>query len=349
VKARPLGTDPITEIHGVRMPSKLSSGKRRPMEEILAAKGLLDEKAGSEGNKPADDQGGLANETDIDSTAETVEVEISLIRPGKYQPRRIFDQEKLEELADSIAAAGQLTNPVTIRPVEDGLFELVTGERRWRAHQILGWATIKAHVRDLSDHAAQIIALTDNTDAEPLTAYEEARALQDLLDNKVATSNSDLARKTGRAKMTIGRQLSFFSLPKQVVAMLDVNPRLLSQRAAAELVPFCEAHPQVVIDAVEAIDAGKLEVSRAGAWVKNCIRLAERTTRSVTQRNRTVTFTNQSSGLTKAKISGKKIILECSASSDPSKVLEDLAVALGITLPNGSGDAADAAELNEVK
>ncbi len=344
MKSRPLGTDPIKAIHGVVAPKKLSSGMRRPMSEILEAQGLLGDDSAPESSSHSQGAQSDPLEGEVLLASETQEIPLDRIRPGKFQPRRIFDQDKLEELADSISAAGRLTNPVTVRPVEDGYYELITGERRWRAHKILGWVTIRAHVRELSDHAAQILALTDNTDAEPLTSYEEARALKDLLDNNVATSNNDLARKTGRAKATISRQMAFFLLPAQVIAMLDDNPRLVSQRTAVELAQYSEKHPQVVIEAVETVAAEKLDANRAGAWVKNRVRALDRTTRSADAHTKTITFGGKNRSVTRAKISGKKIILECASSSDPSQILAELAQALGIELPDNAADDLAGAE-----
>lgn len=348
MKSRPLGKDPQM-MHGVVLPDKLSSGKRRSMAEILEEQGLMS----------ADTEASATQQTAPVKSAETspakktadsldnrdgeaiVEISIDQIQPSRYQPRRIFDQDKLEELADSIRAAGGLTNPINVRPLGDGKYELITGERRWRAHRLLGWPAIAARVRTLSDAAAQILALTDNIDAEPLTAYEEARALRDLLEKNVAVSASDLARKTGRNRQTISRQMSFFSLPAVVIAKLDENPQLLSQRVATELAGYSEANAEEVVEAVEAIEMGRLEPTTAGAWIKSKIRAKSRGIAST--RPRVVTFAASKSGLTKARISGKKITLECSGNADPNQLITDLAEALGITITSGAAESSDEA------
>lgn len=347
MKSRPLGTDPKS-IMGVVVPDNLPSGKRRSMVELLKEQGLWDADSEEPGDKktppPVEStEGSPAKKTtdqlDNQDGEAILEISIDQIQPSRYQPRRIFDQDKLEELADSIREAGGLTNPINIRFLGDDRYELITGERRWRAHRLLGWSKIKARVRVLSDAAAQILALTDNIDAEPLTAYEEARALRDLLDNNIATSHSDLARKTGRNKVTIGRQMSFFSLPPVVIGKLDENPRLLSQRVATDLAAYSEADAEVVVEAVEAIEMGKLEPTAAGTWVKNKIRARSRGIANT--RPRVVTFAASKSGLTKARITGKKITLECSSNTDPGQVLAELAKALGITINDESTDKAD--------
>ena len=346
MKSRPLGKDPKS-IMGVVVPDNLPSGKRRSMVDLLKEQGLWDadsEEPGTQTAGPGERTDNPPNEKNVDSLDNQegeaiVEINIDQIQPSRYQPRRIFDQDKLEELADSIREAGGLTNPINIRSLGDGKYELITGERRWRAHRLLGWSKIKARVRVLSDAAAQILALTDNIDAEPLTAYEEARALRDLLENKIATSHSDLARKTGRNKATIGRQMSFFSLPAAVIAKLDENPQLLSQRVATELAGYSEANAEEVVEAVEAIEMGRLEPTAAGTWVKNKIRAKSRGIANT--RPRVVTFAASKSGLTKARISGKKITLECSGNADPNQLIADLAEALGITITSGAADSPD--------
>lgn len=346
MKSRPLGKDPQM-MHGVVLPDKLSSGKRRSMAEILEEQGLMDADTAAPASQQAA-PGDNADKSPAKKTADSpdsqdgeaiVEINIDQIQPSRYQPRRIFDQDKLDELADSIREAGGLTNPINIRPLGDGKYELITGERRWRAHRLLGWSTIAARVRTLSDAAAQILALTDNIDAEPLTAYEEARALRDLLDQNVVASASDLARKTGRNRQTISRQMSFFSLPAAVVAKLDEDPRLISQRMAVELAAYSEGNPEIVVEAVEAIEMGKLEPTAAGTWVKNKIRAKSRGIANT--RPRVVTFAASKAGLTKARISGKKITLECSGNADPNQLITDLAEALGITITSGAADSPD--------
>ena len=112
---------------------------------------------------------------------EVREIEIDLIRPGQEQPRTTFDQAKLEELAQSIKTTGVI-QPLLLRPV-GGLFELVAGERRWRAAQIAGLARVPAIVRDIPDDKLLELALIENIQRAELNPVEEANAYKRLIES----------------------------------------------------------------------------------------------------------------------------------------------------------------------
>src|SRR5213596_3418177 len=111
---------------------------------------------------------------------EILEIEIDLIRPGQQQPRTTFDQAKLEELAQSIRTTG-IIQPLLVRP-KGGLFELVAGERRWRAAQIAGLARIPAIIREIPDDRLLEFALVENIQRQELNPIEEANAYKRLID-----------------------------------------------------------------------------------------------------------------------------------------------------------------------
>ena len=108
-------------------------------------------------------------------------VPIDLIERGRFQPRTHFDAEALKSLSDSIRAQG-VVQPIVVRPLSKGRYELVAGERRWRAAQAAGLSEIPAVVRELADEAALAIALIENIQREELNPLEEARALRRLVD-----------------------------------------------------------------------------------------------------------------------------------------------------------------------
>ena len=142
------------------------------------------------------------------------EIEVDSISPNPRQPREVFDEDRLDELAASIKEVG-LLQPVVVRAVEDGRFELIMGERRWRASQIAGLDRIPAIVRSTQDDEMLREALIENLQREQLNALEEAAAYQQLLDDFGAT-HEVLAKKVGRSRSHISNTLRLLNLPPEV-------------------------------------------------------------------------------------------------------------------------------------
>jgi len=142
------------------------------------------------------------------------EIPISAISPNPRQPREVFDEERLEELAASIKEVG-LLQPVVVRPVEGDRYELVMGERRWRAAQLAGLERIPAIVRKTQDVEMLREALIENLQREQLTPLEEAAAYQQLLQEFGATHEA-LAKKVGRSRSHITNTLRLLNLPPNV-------------------------------------------------------------------------------------------------------------------------------------
>ena len=142
------------------------------------------------------------------------EVPVGAITPNPRQPRQVFDEEALEELAASIRAVG-LLQPVVVRKIMPGHYELVMGERRWRACELAGLSQIPAIVRETSDDDLLRDALIENLHREQLNALEEAAAYQQLLDDFSAT-HEELARKVGRSRPHISNTIRLLGLPAGV-------------------------------------------------------------------------------------------------------------------------------------
>ncbi|OOY41606.1 chromosome partitioning protein ParB, partial [Solemya velum gill symbiont] len=105
---------------------------------------------------------------------------VDLVQRGRYQPRRNFDKEKLQELADSISEQG-IVQPIVVRPIGEGKYEIIAGERRWRAAQLAGLSEVPVVVRDVDDKSAMAMALIENIQRDDLNPLEEADALQRLI------------------------------------------------------------------------------------------------------------------------------------------------------------------------
>ena len=143
---------------------------------------------------------------------------VDLIQRGKYQPRRDMDPTALEELAQSIKAQG-LMQPIVVRPIADGRFEIVAGERRWRATQQAGLDKIAALVRDIPDEAAIAMALIENIQREDLNPIEEAFALQ-RLQEEFQLTQQQVADAVGKSRVTVTNLLRLTALPDEIKTLL---------------------------------------------------------------------------------------------------------------------------------
>jgi ParB family chromosome partitioning protein len=146
---------------------------------------------------------------------------LDVIRPGRYQPRSVFDEDKLAELADSIRAQG-VVQPVVVRPVGDDEYELIAGERRWRAAQIAGIDDIPAVVRDVPDDVSVAMALIENIQREDLNPLEEATALRRLIDDFQMT-HQEAADAVGRSRAAVSNLLRLLELMQEVKDMIDMR------------------------------------------------------------------------------------------------------------------------------
>lgn len=145
------------------------------------------------------------------------DVPLSRVSPNPFQPRRGFDDEALSELETSIRENG-LLQPIVLRPAARG-FELVAGERRFRALQRLGWETAPAIVRELSDEQMLLLSLVENLQREELNAIEEAVAYQQLVDG-FGLTQAQVAKRVGRNRSTVANSLRLLTLPAEAREMV---------------------------------------------------------------------------------------------------------------------------------
>ncbi len=144
---------------------------------------------------------------------------VDLIQRGKYQPRRDMDPESLQELADSIKAQGVM-QPIVVRKVSDKKYEIIAGERRWRATQLAGLDEIPAVIRDVPDEAAIAMALIENIQREDLNPVEEAIALQ-RLQQEFELTQQEVAAAVGKSRSTVTNLLRLMTLQEEVRLMLE--------------------------------------------------------------------------------------------------------------------------------
>lgn len=178
----------------------------------------LDALLGTELTKQSSGEGG-SSATAVSDDGELKNVRLEKLQRGKYQPRIEFDEASLNELADSIKAQG-IMQPIVVRSISDGRFEIVAGERRWRASQIAGLDSIPALVREISDETAIAMALIENIQRENLNPMEEARALK-RLQTEFELSQQEVANAVGKSRPVIANLLRLLSLTSAAADLLE--------------------------------------------------------------------------------------------------------------------------------
>ena len=158
-------------------------------------------------------------ENAAEDNSNTVTLKISDIEPNRQQPRRDFDEKTLAELADSIAQHGVL-QPLLVRPVAGGGYQIVAGERRWRACRMAGISEVPAMIRDLSDCEVMELALIENLQREDLSPIEEARGYKTLIENYNFTQD-EISKSVGKSRPSITNVMRLLNLPENVIDMVN--------------------------------------------------------------------------------------------------------------------------------
>lgn len=190
------------------------------------------------------------------------DIPVDQIQPGRYQPRTIMDPERLEELAESIKTQG-LIQPVVVRPLaKEGQYELIAGERRWRATQLAGLKTIPAIVRQLEDQSTLALALIENIQREDLNPLEEAAAIKRLIDEFDLT-HAEAADAVGRSRAAVSNLLRLMELEPAIRELIE--KRQIDMGHARALLTL-EAKDQ--LRAAHEIVAKGLSVRQTEQWVR---------------------------------------------------------------------------------
>ena len=188
-------------------------GLGRGLDALLGGAGNSKPSAVKESTQPAVEPTPVATDGDLRT------LPVDLIQRGKYQPRRDMQPEALEELAESIKAQGVM-QPIVVRPVSADKYEIIAGERRWRATQLAGLESIPAVVRQVSDEAAIAMALIENIQREDLNAMEEALALS-RLQQEFELTHQEVAEAVGKSRTAVTNLLRLMTLREDVQRMLE--------------------------------------------------------------------------------------------------------------------------------
>jgi ParB family chromosome partitioning protein len=159
------------------------------------------------------------SDTSVATKNELETLPIEQLQPGKYQPRKDMSSEALEDLSNSIKAQG-IIQPIVVRPIGDNSYEIIAGERRWRAAQLAEIAVIPCLIKDVPDESAVAIALIENIQREDLNAMEEAIALERLL-TEFELTHQEVAQAIGKSRTTVTNLLRLNNLSEEVKTLLE--------------------------------------------------------------------------------------------------------------------------------
>lgn len=189
---------------------------------------------------------------DTASAGETVvELKISEVEPDRSQPRRDFDEVKLAELAGSIKEHGVIT-PIIVKKLDTGFYQIVAGERRWRASKIAEAKTIPAIVRDMTKEEFYQISMIENLQRQDLNPVEEAKGYKRLMDEFNFTQEA-ISKKLGKSRSSVANSLRILNLPKEIISLLE-NGRL--SLGHAKVLLSCDDEKQQLALAAKAAEEG---------------------------------------------------------------------------------------------
>lgn len=186
------------------------------------------------------------NEVQIKKTLRTSEIE-----PNRDQPRKVFSDEAITALADSIREHGML-QPILVRPISTGGYQIVAGERRWRAARMLGLDEVPVNIRELSDLETMQIAIIENLQRENLNPIEEAEGYNELIE-KFGMTQEKVAKMVGRSRSAVANAVRILSLPERVLKMVENGD--LSAGHARALLGF-DDEEMLIATAIKAADGG---------------------------------------------------------------------------------------------
>lgn len=201
----------------------------------------------------------LFGEDDLDEQSELMTLPITKVEPRKDQPREYFDEAALQELADSIAQYG-LIQPIVARRLPDGFYQIIAGERRWRASRMAGLAEIPVRVIEADDRTAAELALVENLQRENLNPIEEAKGYKTLIE-VYGLTQEETAKSVGRSRPAITNSMRLLSLSENVLRLVEDGK--LSAGHARALIPITDEKTQ--LDAANEVISKSLSVRKTEA------------------------------------------------------------------------------------
>lgn len=256
----PLSERVIQETEGaVQMPAESPVEPMLPTSISVASKD-------AEGSDTQPDNVAFEGHASGEST--DYQVDISLLYPGRFQPRFSISQEGIDDLASDIDRIGKLLNPVSVRPDDCGRYEIIAGERRWRACTLLGWQKIPVTLIGNDEKMAIMASLSENIQRQDLSEMEIGFYLKRMLDEGIAPTKRELAVKVGIDRRSLYKYLAFTELPSPLQQIVRQGPTLFAASAAETMVDLCRnGYADRVHQAAHLILQGKLNTNTMRAWV----------------------------------------------------------------------------------
>ena len=201
-----------------------------------------------------------------ESDGELITLPIMKVEPRDDQPRSVFDDEKLQELADSIAQYGVI-QPITVRKRENGYYQIIAGERRWRASRLAGLVEVPVRVVMADDRRVAELALVENLQREDLNPVEEAKGYKSLIE-EYGLTQEEAAKSVGKSRPAVANSMRLLGLSPEVLAMLERGE--LSAGHARPLLQLTDAQSQ--LDAAKTVVSGGLSVRKTEQLVARLIK-----------------------------------------------------------------------------
>ncbi len=261
----------------------------------------------------------------VNSTAkeEIVELKLSELRPNPYQPRKKFDEDKLKELSESIKEHG-VFQPIIVKKSIKG-YEIIAGERRFRASKLAGKETIPAIIRDFSDEMMMEIALLENLQRENLNAIEEAVAYKKLLDSLKITQE-ELSKKLGKSRSYITNMLGLLELPSSVKQMIQEDKISMSHARALSKIKNPEDIESLANKIInEGLNVRDIENITKNDSIEKKHKIT--TTRQTSEYKELESIMSDKLG-TKVKIKNRKLEINFTNDNDLNRILEIINIKL---------------------
>lgn len=209
--------------------------------------------------------GALFTEPVIQESEEKTTLPIQKLEPNRQQPRQDFDEVALQELADSISEHGVI-QPIAVRPLGNGYYQIIAGERRWRASRLAGLTEVPVNILDVTEQEAAQLTLIENLQREDLNPMEEARGYEALI-NQYGLSQEEAAKSVSKSRPAVANALRLLKLPKSIVSLIEDGS--LSAGHARALIPLEQEELQK--EAASKIMEGQLSVRQTEALVKRML------------------------------------------------------------------------------
>lgn len=242
--------------------------------------------------------------SELEKAGPASELKVSEIVPNPWQPRQLFGEAKLSQLAESIREAG-LVQPIVVRRNGAG-YQIVAGERRWRAHKMIEKETIKVLIVDLSDEEMAMLALVENVAREDLSDFEISRSIRRT--EKEFPNRKRMAEALGISRAELYRYLAFAELPDFIIKDLDVQPRLLGAHAAQDVASALRQREGDAVliaqDIWAKVVAGDLDQTKLAKAIKQALDEKGKTDANVSDRSIDKIFAggNQAGSITKDSV-----------------------------------------------